>query len=80
MTNAHIIDILTDIFQDVMGNPTINLKEGTTSDDIAEWDSLSHVRLIVAIENTFDLKFSNTEIDGFECVGDLVRIIGKRTG
>ena len=38
-----------DIFQDVLDNEDIELYFDTTSDDIEEWDSLSHIQLIVAI-------------------------------
>ena len=50
----------------------------TTASDIEEWDSLSHVRLIVAIERKFGIRFNNSEIGSLMNVGDLVRLIDAR--
>jgi len=52
----------------------------TTAADIEEWDSLSHIRLIVAIERAFGVKFSNAEIERLRNVGELVDTIASKTG
>ncbi|MHA4875364.1 acyl carrier protein, partial [Enterococcus faecium] len=52
----------------------------TTADDVEEWDSLSHIRLIVAVERAFGIKFANAEIESLENVGDLIGAIDKKTG
>lgn len=44
----------------------------TTAADIEEWDSLSHIRLIVAIERAFKVKFTNAEIENLANVGELM--------
>lgn len=62
----------SEIFCDVMDMDDPGLSERTTADDIEEWDSLSHVRLIVAVERGFGVKFSNAEIEQLTCVGDLI--------
>ncbi len=51
----------------------------TTADDIEEWDSLSHIRLIVAVERKFKVKFTNKEIESLKRVGDLVALVGAKT-
>jgi acyl carrier protein len=47
----------------------------TTANDIEEWDSLSHIRLIVAVERKFKVKFTNSEIESLKRVGDLVTLV-----
>jgi acyl carrier protein len=47
----------------------------TTANDIEEWDSLSHIRLIVAVERKFKVKFTNAEIEQLSRVGDLVALV-----
>ena len=51
----------------------------TTANDIEEWDSLSHIRLIVAVERKFKVKFTNSEIEQLKRVGDLVALIEAKT-
>ena len=54
--------------------------EATTAEEVEGWDSLSHVRLIVALERRFGVKFSNAEIEGLKNVGALVHLIDSKLG
>jgi acyl carrier protein len=63
------------LFQDVFGNDTIVLSEATTARDIAEWDSLGHVNLMFAIEETFGVQFRGNQLAEFENVGELERFL-----
>jgi len=65
--------IMADVF-DVDLAPG-ELTETTTANDIEEWDSLSHIRLVVAVERKFGVKFSNAEIESLKTVGDLVSLL-----
>jgi acyl carrier protein len=58
----------------------INIHQETSADDIDEWDSLSHIRLIVAIERAFSIKFKNSEIESLKNVGDLVNLVATKVG
>lgn len=73
-----IIAEVTNIFRDVLDNESIELTENTTAADIEEWDSLSHIQLIVAIEKHFKIKFTSVEISGFKNVGDMCRTIEQK--
>lgn len=72
---------LTRIFREVFDDEDINITPGTTANDVAGWDSLSHVNLIVTIETEFGIKFSQKELLTFRNVGDLLDSIrGKIKG
>lgn len=58
----------------------LNVTRETTAGEIEEWDSLTHVRLIVAIERAFKIKFSNAEIERLHNVGELVDAVASKTG
>ena len=45
-----ITEKINNIFRDVLENEEINIKYETTANDVDEWDSLSHILLVVAIE------------------------------
>jgi acyl carrier protein len=68
--------IMNDVFDTDLGEGSVNLD--TTAKDIEGWDSLSHIRLIVAIERKFAVKFRNAEIEGLTRVGDLVALIEEK--
>ena len=56
MASESILEQLRDIMLDVFDLDDVQLTPATTADDIEEWDSLSHVRLVVAVERKFGFK------------------------
>jgi len=75
MTQQEIISQVQEIFCDVLDIADITLTETTTSVDIEEWDSLSHIQLVVAIEKHFGIKFTSEEILEWQNVGDMINSI-----
>jgi len=67
-----------EIMADTFDLDDLAITPDTTAADIEEWDSLSHIRLIVAIEREFGIKFSNSEIEGLANVGDLLAAISSK--
>jgi acyl carrier protein len=75
-----VIELLEPIFHQVFEDDSIRLRPELTADEVDGWDSLSHVNLIVAIENCFRIKFTQKELLTFRNVGDLMRSIAAKTG
>jgi len=75
MDKQQILEEVQDIFRDVLDNKEIVLTPETTSNDVLEWDSLSHIQLIVEIESHFDIDFKAEEIISWKNVGDMVHFI-----
>lgn len=71
---------LTQIFLDVFDLDALTLRDDMTAQDIEEWDSLNHVKLVVAIEHGFNVKFSTREITGWKNVGDMRRALRAHLG
>lgn len=78
MDHDSIKQDLVEIFEDVMDVEDVTLDDGTTAEDVEEWDSLSHVRLIVAIERHYGIKFSNAEIEGLTKFGDIITLVQQK--
>jgi len=66
---------LTPIFRDVFDDDDIELRPEMTADDIAEWDSMSHIRLVLTIERKFHKTFPASRVSQLKNVGDLVSLI-----
>jgi acyl carrier protein len=49
----------------------------TTAKDVPEWDSLTHISLLVAIEQCFKIRFRIGEVEAAKNIADLVAIIGS---
>ena len=79
MERKEIFSMLNEIFIDVLDLDECNLTDETNANDIEEWDSLSHIQLIVAIEKRFGIKFTSLEIMKWRNVGELVdSILSKK--
>lgn len=71
-------EILNGIFQQVFDDDAIHISPEMTANDVDGWDSLSHVNLIVAVETTFGIRFSQKELLTFRNVGDLLNCIERK--
>ena len=72
MERTDIYSKLNEIFIDVLDLDEVELTDATSANDIEEWDSLSHIQLIVAVEKTFGIKFTSLEIMKEKNVGERV--------
>jgi acyl carrier protein len=77
---AQIFAKLTPIFHDVLDNESIELSRSLTAGEVDEWDSLSHVRLIVAVERAFHVRFQSMEVADLKSVGDMVDLLQQKLG
>ncbi|WP_312389433.1 acyl carrier protein [Chryseobacterium sp.] len=75
MNRDEILAKLTTIFHDELDNDEIVLHFDTTAEDIEEWDSLSHIQLIVAVEKAFKVRFTSSEIQSWNNVGEMIDCI-----
>ena len=73
-----ILDELQPIFHDVFDDDSIVVTEETNASIIEEWDSLSHIRLVAAIEKHFAVKFALGELQGLKNVGDMIELIQEK--
>jgi acyl carrier protein len=80
MTKDEVRSKLKSIFETVLDVDDLDLRDDLSAGDIEEWDSLSHVRLIVTVERQFNIKFSNSEIEELKNVGDLIRLVMTKVG
>lgn len=69
---------LQDVFRDVFDDEEIVISGEMTADDIEDWDSLTQVQLLVAVQDEFGVKFSISETTGLKNVGELLALIEKK--
>jgi acyl carrier protein len=78
MTNDEVLNKVSSILGDILDIPDLKLAATTSADDVDGWDSVNHVKLIVAIEDAYKIKFATDEIAAPENVGQLIALIQKR--
>ena len=75
MEKQEILAQVECIFRDILDDETIVLTDSSTANDIEDWDSLTHIQLIVAIEKHFRIKFTSREILSWNNVGEMIDCI-----
>lgn len=70
-----VIEELQEIFREIFDDEELVLTNETTADDIEEWDSLTHMQLILEIEKKYNIRFTTAEIKKAANVGEFIQII-----
>ena len=66
---------LNKIFAEVFDNQALTVDDSTVAQDIEGWDSLTHMELVAAIEESFGIEFEMKELQELSNVGRLVEAI-----
>ena len=53
---------ITQILAIVLEVPTEQIDEASSPDTIVSWDSIKHMNLVIALEEEFDIEFTDNEI------------------
>ena len=78
MERTDLIDRINAIFREVFDDDGLVVTPEMTANDIGEWDSLSHIRLIVAHEIKFGVKFNTIELNGLKNVGNFIDLLKSK--
>ena len=69
---------LQEIFREVFDNQNLTITENTSPDEIDDWDSFNHVKLILSLEETFDIKFDVEEVMELNKVCDIISAVKNK--
>lgn len=78
MERSEILNEIQKIFIDILDDDMIVITENTTANDIEEWDSLTHIQIVVGVEKKFRIRFTSKEIQSWNNIGEMMNSIGNR--
>lgn len=78
MNRDTIAATIQGIVRDVLDNETLALSDQMTAADVDNWDSLSHISIITAIEQHYGIRFTLGELDSFHEIGDLITMVDRK--
>ena len=77
MTNSEILEAINEIFKIVFKDTSIKLSEDSSAADIDDWDSLSNIQIVIAVEKKFGIRFKSADIRGWNNVGEMCTSISE---
>ena len=58
-----MVDRLRDVVSKVLGVPAEDLADSTSPDTVDGWDSIKNMNLVLALEDEFEIEFSDEQLD-----------------
>lgn len=77
MNQSEVIARLQEVFDNVFLEP-VELTPELSANDVEEWDSLTHISLVVSVEKAFNVRFRVGEVEAAKDVGEFANLIIKR--
>lgn len=78
MSAEEVLVTVSEIIREVLEVPQLVVTRDTSAADVDEWDSMTHITLIMAIEKKFKVRFALGELQSLKNVGDMVELIQKK--
>jgi acyl carrier protein len=75
MNDDDVLNRLSALVGDLLELDDLKLTMTMTAENVPGWDSLAHVRIVLAAEQAFGVRFTTAEISSLKRVGDLVNLI-----
>ena len=70
-----IRDRLQTVFRETFDDDSIELADEMTAEDLDDWDSVSHISLVLAVEREFGVTLNAAEIGSLENVGAMIAML-----
>ena len=67
---------LAELIAEILDIPVASVTPGLTRDEHPSWDSLNHLRLVTAVEETFGVQLSMEEIEAVTTAAELDALVG----
>jgi acyl carrier protein len=73
-----LLEELQVVFRDIFDQPDLVITRKSNASTVDDWDSLTHVNLVTAIENRYKVKFALGELQDLKDVGDMSDLLSRK--
>ena len=73
------IDFMKSVFEESLDIDASNLTLDSKYEEVENWDSLGHVRIVGEIEDRLDIEFDIEDIIGQDTVQKLIEMVKSKT-
>ena len=75
MPSSSILEQFTPLIREVFENNDLVATADLSASRVTGWDSLANVRLLISIEQAFNIRFSAAEMSGLRNLGELADLV-----
>lgn len=69
------LERLTEIFRDIFEDDDLAVVDTLSTSNYDDWDSVAMVRIVMAVESEFGVRFTTDEVAGIKSVADILKKI-----
>jgi acyl carrier protein len=69
---------LQQVFREVFEDEEFEFSDALSRENLKVWDSLGHIRLVAALEETFGVAFTIEEIETFTSAGKIAECVSAK--
>jgi acyl carrier protein len=73
-----LLEQVQEIFRDVFDLPNLVITRESNASTIEDWDSLTHLNLVTAVERRYKVRFALGELQDMKNVGDLLDLLSGK--
>jgi acyl carrier protein len=70
-----LVEQVCGIAADVFGESPMSISVNTSQDNLANWDSIQHLNLVLALEDAFNIRISPEEAERAVKMSDVVGLV-----
>jgi len=78
--SAELLEWVRRIAGDIFHLEPAQISGSSSPEEIAVWDSVQHLNLVLALEEAFSLQFEPEEMDQMKSIGQIAEMVGRKTG
>ena len=78
MASDDLLAEVQEIFRDVFDEPDLVITRHSSAETVSDWDSMTHVNLVTAIEKRYKVKFALGELQEMKNVGELLDLLQRK--
>ncbi len=80
MDSGAFSDTFFTLFSAILNVRRDSLTPQSSRDSLEEWDSIKHMQVMLALEEQFNIQFSDDEIADLASLSDLMQAMTRKTG
>ncbi len=69
---------VTNTIAAILGGGTLDLTDETRASDVPGWDSLAHLKLLVALEEAHSIRFEDFDLESPKNFGEFLGLIERK--